>query len=131
MVNNAGIVGKPSIMHEATEEEWDKLMNVNARSVFLGSKYAIAQMLKQPPHSSGDRGWIINMSSCAGTVGVPGTRMFIQTYPPIRSPFSETLTCSFYSNVLRFQRCRSSNDETSCSGLWEASNPLQRNLSRM
>ena len=74
MVNNAGIAIGPTVIHEATEEEWDTLMNVNARSVFLGMKYAIAQMLKQDPHPTGDRGWIINMGSCAGLVGIPGTR---------------------------------------------------------
>ncbi|KAI9688070.1 MAG: hypothetical protein M1822_001575 [Bathelium mastoideum] len=73
MVNNAGIAPGPVVMHEATEEEFDKLMSINARSVFLGSKYAIAQMLKQAPHSSGDRGWIINMASICGVVGCPGT----------------------------------------------------------
>ncbi|KAI9713913.1 MAG: hypothetical protein M1820_000643 [Bogoriella megaspora] len=73
MVNNAGIAIGPTVMHEATEEEWDKLMNFNARSAFLGMKYAIAQMLKQDPHPSGDRGWIINMASCAGLVGIPAT----------------------------------------------------------
>lgn len=46
-------------------------MAINARSVFLGSKYAITQMLKQEPHSSGDRGWIINIASVGGLVGIP------------------------------------------------------------
>ncbi|KAF2237569.1 NAD(P)-binding protein [Viridothelium virens] len=73
MVNNAGIAPEPTFMHRATEEQWDLVMNVNARSVFLGCKYAISQMLKQLPHSSGDRGWIVNMSSCAGIVGLPRT----------------------------------------------------------
>ena len=74
MVNNAGIAIGPNMIHESTEEEWDKLMNANARSVFLGSKYAITQMLKQEPHASGDRGWIINMASIAGLVGVAALR---------------------------------------------------------
>lgn len=43
-------------------------MRVNAKSVFLGCKYATAQMLEQVPHASGDRGWIINMSSILGIV---------------------------------------------------------------
>lgn len=49
-------------------------MGVNARSVFLGSKYAIKQMLNQEPHASGDRGWIINVASIAGLVGCQATR---------------------------------------------------------
>ena len=34
-------------------------------------KYTIVQMLKQVPHQSGDRSWIINMAFVAGVVGVP------------------------------------------------------------
>lgn len=44
-------------------------MAVNLKSVFLGCKYATAQMLKQDLNSAGDRGWIINMSSIYGLVG--------------------------------------------------------------
>jgi NAD(P)-dependent dehydrogenase (short-subunit alcohol dehydrogenase family) len=55
---------------------YDKTMKVNARGTFLGCKYAIAQMMKQDLHPSGDRGWIINISSIAGLVGFPGGRKF-------------------------------------------------------
>ena len=73
MVNNAGILPKPGRLHEADDDAFDKTMAVNARSVFLCSKYTIRQMLKQEPHSSGDRGWIVNVASIAGLVGVgPG-----------------------------------------------------------
>lgn len=44
--------------------------NVNARSVFLGCKYSIAQFLSQEPHPSGHRGWIINTASMLGLVGL-------------------------------------------------------------
>ncbi|PLB51293.1 NAD(P)-binding protein [Aspergillus steynii IBT 23096] len=72
LVNNAGVViesRRPGKVHETDEEAWDKTMLVNAKSVFLGCKYGTAQMLKQEPHESGDRGWIINMSSILGIVG--------------------------------------------------------------
>ncbi|KAL5340255.1 hypothetical protein BJX70DRAFT_387472 [Aspergillus crustosus] len=71
MVNNAGIsieARTPAVCHLTDEETWDTTMRVNVKSVFLGCKYATAQMLKQPPHSSGDRGWIINMSSIKGII---------------------------------------------------------------
>ena len=52
-------------------------MQVNARSVFLGTKFAIAQMLKQEPlQPSGDRGWIINISSIMGSIATEGNRTF-------------------------------------------------------
>jgi NAD(P)-dependent dehydrogenase (short-subunit alcohol dehydrogenase family) len=73
MVNNAGIcveAQRPSArIHETSEADWDLTMAVNAKSVFLGCKYAIAQMMKQDVHPFGDRGWVINMSSVFGLVG--------------------------------------------------------------
>jgi NAD(P)-dependent dehydrogenase (short-subunit alcohol dehydrogenase family) len=72
MLNNAGIAVEardPQPIHTTTEETWDLTMRVNAKSVFLGCKYAITQMLAQEAHSSGDRGWIINISSIYGLVG--------------------------------------------------------------
>jgi NAD(P)-dependent dehydrogenase (short-subunit alcohol dehydrogenase family) len=77
-VNNAGISVEarwPVACHLTNEDVWDTTMRVNAKSVFLGCKYAIAQMLKQEPHHSGDRGWIINMSSIMGIVATHDRRM--------------------------------------------------------
>ncbi|KAM6521660.1 hypothetical protein FSOLCH5_006416 [Fusarium solani] len=72
LVNNAGISAeagnKPLKIHETPEEWWDKTMNVNVKSIFLTSKYTIAQMLKQEKPETGDRGWIINISSIYGIV---------------------------------------------------------------
>ncbi len=62
LVNNAGIV-KFSPFHETTEEDWDKVLNINLKSVFLASKAVIPEMLKQ------GKGKIINISSIAGLVG--------------------------------------------------------------
>lgn len=61
VVNNAGIV-KFSVFHEISEEDWDKIINVNLKSVFLVSKNAIPFMLKQ------GKGKIINIASIAGLV---------------------------------------------------------------
>lgn len=51
-------------------------MLVNAKSVFLGCKYVITQMLAQELHESGDRGWIVNISSIYGLVGGGDNREF-------------------------------------------------------
>ena len=48
-------------------------MSLNSTGVFLGTKHACAQMLKQDPHSSGDRGWIINTASILGLVAAAGS----------------------------------------------------------
>ncbi|OGE54825.1 hypothetical protein PENARI_c005G12161 [Penicillium arizonense] len=74
LVNNAGIsieARKPAVLHLTDEETWDTTMRVNTKSVFLGCKYALTQMLAQEPHSSGDRGWIVNISSIMAMIGGP------------------------------------------------------------
>ncbi|KZN89926.1 Glucose 1-dehydrogenase [Penicillium chrysogenum] len=74
LVNNAGIsieAQTPAVLHLTDEATWDTTIRVNAKSVFLGCKYALTQMLAQEPHSSGDRGWIINISSIMGMIGGP------------------------------------------------------------
>ena len=62
LVNNAGIV-KMSPLHETTEEDWDKILGVNLKSVFLSSKKVLPIMLSQ------GKGKIINIASIAGLVG--------------------------------------------------------------
>jgi NAD(P)-dependent dehydrogenase (short-subunit alcohol dehydrogenase family) len=60
LINNAGIVIPRVPIEERTLEEWDRVMAVNARGVFLGTKYAIPAMRR----SGG--GSIVNISSVAG-----------------------------------------------------------------
>jgi len=74
LVNNAGVsfeARHPAVLHLTDEDTWDRTMEINAKSVFLGCKYGIAQMLKQELHPSGDRGWIINISSIMGIIAGP------------------------------------------------------------
>lgn len=66
LVNNAGIV-KSGPLHETREEDWDAVINTNLKGVFLGSKRAIPEMLRQ------GRGKIINITSIAGLVGFEDT----------------------------------------------------------
>ena len=60
--NNAGILGGGSLT-ECTEEDWDLVMDVNLKGVWLCLKYEILQMLKQ------GGGCIVNTASVAGLVG--------------------------------------------------------------
>ncbi len=59
MFNNAGTPGPGKLIAELTEEEWHRVISVNLTGVFLGTKYAIPEMLK------GGGGVIINTSSVA------------------------------------------------------------------
>lgn len=77
LVNNAGIsieARTPAVLHLTDEETWDTTMRVNTKSVFLGCKYALTQMLAQEPHPSWDRGWIVNISSIMAMIGGPENR---------------------------------------------------------
>ncbi len=72
MVCNAGIAGRYSkSLLETSEEDWDAIMAVNLRGVFLGCKRAIAAMVEQEPIDE-VRGRVINISSQHGMVGPPG-----------------------------------------------------------
>ncbi len=59
LFNNAGI-SVVGTVETLTEEEWDRVMGVNLKSVFLGSKFAIPHMRRQ------GGGCIINMASANG-----------------------------------------------------------------
>lgn len=48
LVNNAGVSHVGTIL-ETSLEDWERLISVNARGVFLCSKYAVTQMLAQNP----------------------------------------------------------------------------------
>jgi NAD(P)-dependent dehydrogenase (short-subunit alcohol dehydrogenase family) len=61
LFNNAGIV-KMGALHETAEADWDQVINVNLKGVFLCSKAVIPQMLKQ------GKGKIVNTASIAGLV---------------------------------------------------------------
>lgn len=64
MVANAGIVTVNTVLN-LSEEEWDQVMAVNARGVFLCNQAAAKQMVKQ------GGGKIINCASIAGHQGFP------------------------------------------------------------
>jgi NAD(P)-dependent dehydrogenase (short-subunit alcohol dehydrogenase family) len=69
LVNNAAVLTSSSIL-ETSEEDWDKVMAVNLRAVFLCCKRSIAEMIHQPAIDD-VRGRIINVSSQHGMVGAP------------------------------------------------------------
>jgi len=62
LVNNAGISGRFTV-EDTTVELWDKVMSINAKGVFLGTKLAI------PVMRQAGGGSIINISSIYGLVG--------------------------------------------------------------
>src|SRR5438552_18506543 len=65
LVNNTGISHVGTLL-ETSLEDWERVMRVNARGVFLCAREAVRQMLAQLPAG----GVIINMSSVAATIGI-------------------------------------------------------------
>ena len=64
--NNAGVENEVKAMADVTEEEWDRIVAINLRGVFLCMKYEVPLMLEQ------GGGAIVNTSSGAGVKGFPG-----------------------------------------------------------
>ena len=64
LLNNAGIAVWGT-NDDTSEEIWDSVMDVNAKGVFLGTKYVIPEMKKN------GNGSIINVSSISGIIGQP------------------------------------------------------------
>jgi NAD(P)-dependent dehydrogenase (short-subunit alcohol dehydrogenase family) len=60
LVNNAGIEGTPCLTKDLSEEQWDRVLSVNLKGVFLCCQAVIPQMMKQ------GKGRIVNISSTAG-----------------------------------------------------------------
>ncbi len=65
--NNAGVAGKIARTADDTEDNFDRIMAVNLRGVWLCMKYEIIQMVRQ-----GNGGAIVNTASAAGLVGSHG-----------------------------------------------------------
>jgi glucose 1-dehydrogenase len=66
MINNAGIETRTSIL-DTTEDEYDKVLDINLKSAFFGTQVAAKQMIKQ-----GGGGRIINMTSIHEDWPMPG-----------------------------------------------------------
>jgi NAD(P)-dependent dehydrogenase (short-subunit alcohol dehydrogenase family) len=69
--NNAGIGSTGVPLQDETEEEWDLLLSINLKGVWLCLKYEIAQMLTQ------GGGAIVNTASVAGLTGLRGSASYV------------------------------------------------------
>jgi NAD(P)-dependent dehydrogenase (short-subunit alcohol dehydrogenase family) len=69
--NNAGIEQPVTATAELTEDQWDRILEVDLKSVFLCMKHQIPIMLRQ------GGGAIVNTSSGAGVVGIRGQAAYV------------------------------------------------------
>ena len=68
--NNAGIEGKTAPLTETDEDDFDSIINVNLKGVYLCLKYQIAAMLET------GGGAIVNTASIGGVIGFPNTAIY-------------------------------------------------------
>lgn len=78
LFNNAGISGIGPL-HLIEEEDWDRIMQVNIKGVYLPSKYVLPHMMKEL------KGTIINMSSCIAEIGLADRASYAATKGAILS----------------------------------------------
>ena len=69
-VNNAAVEEERQPLADAGDEQFDRIMNVNVKGVWLCMKYQLRQMLKQ------GHGAIVNMAGIAGLVGSPNHAIY-------------------------------------------------------
>jgi 3-oxoacyl-[acyl-carrier protein] reductase len=70
LFNSAGIIGREAYLWEATEEDFDQIISVNLKGVFLACKYAIPPMIERRS------GVILSMSSLGGLVARPANSLY-------------------------------------------------------
>jgi NAD(P)-dependent dehydrogenase (short-subunit alcohol dehydrogenase family) len=91
LVNSAGFRGPMVPVHEISDEEWDKVLAVNLKAVFVCCKAVVKQMMKQRSGSivtisgtAGKEGMALRGSLCAAKWGVLG---LTQTLAKEAGPF--------------------------------------------
>jgi NAD(P)-dependent dehydrogenase (short-subunit alcohol dehydrogenase family) len=70
LVNNAGLGIRGTVV-STLEEDWDRIIDVNLKSVYLCSKYAIPEIAKR------GKGAIVNISSTAAMCGIPDRAAYV------------------------------------------------------
>ena len=69
IVNNAGFA-QVKLLHEYTEQEWDRIMDVNVKSMFLSTKHGLPHLTRQK------RSYIVTVGSISSFVGQAGTPVY-------------------------------------------------------
>jgi NAD(P)-dependent dehydrogenase (short-subunit alcohol dehydrogenase family) len=92
--NNAGILGKVALVGDASEADWDTVILVNLKGVFLCSKYAVREMIK------GGKGSIVSTASAMGLVGLPGNTPYSAAKGGVIQ-FTKTMALEYASSNIR------------------------------
>ena len=93
LVNNAGFT-RPAMLHKMTGEQWDAVLDIHLKAVWMMSKAA------QPHFKAQNSGKIINVTSVAGVVGTVGQANYSAAKGGVIS-----LTKSIAREMARFNVC--------------------------
>jgi cyclopentanol dehydrogenase len=93
LVNNAGILNTKGII-DTSEEEWDAIINVNQKGVWLGTKSVVPAMKKR------GSGSIINISSIYGLIGSGGSAAYHASKGAVRL-LTKTAAIEFAADNIR------------------------------
>ncbi len=93
LVNNAGIFPLGTV-EDTSEDLWDRVMAINAKGVFMGTKHAIPEMRKT------GGGSIINISSIAGLIGSRGAAAYSASKGAVRI-FTKSTAIQYAADGIR------------------------------
>ena len=74
LVNNAGVGGTPGAIEQTDHKDWRWVLDVNLMGVIYGAE-TVVPLIKQ----HGEGGWVINVASMAGMMGVPYAQAYTAT----------------------------------------------------
>lgn len=94
LYNNAGVLGKVASVGDVAEDDWDRVIGINLKSVFLCSKYAVREMVKR------GGGVIVNSASMMGLVGLPGNTAYSASKGGIIQ-FTKTMALEYAASNIR------------------------------
>lgn len=86
LINNAGITLTPTVFDDITEEQFEKIININMWGVYHGVRAFLPHLRKSPEAG------IINTASLAGLIGLPFYAPYVMSKFAVNG-FSEMLQC--------------------------------------
>ncbi|MDH6293529.1 SDR family NAD(P)-dependent oxidoreductase [Rhodococcus opacus] len=116
LVNNAGVVIH-GLIANYKDDQWKRQVDINLNSVFYGTQRAVELM-----REVGQGGSIINISSGAGLIGVPGASAYSATKGGVRL-FSKSIALECATDGIRVNSVHPGMIRTNISAISERENP--------
>src|SRR5438046_5725647 len=117
--NNAGVEGDVKPLIEQTEANYDAVMDVNVKGVWLSMKYEIPRMLKQ------GGGAIVNCSSVAGLIGFSNVAIYIASKHAVIG-LTKTAALEYSAQGIRINAVNPAVIDTEMVDRWAASMNMKK-----